>query len=740
MGEAYRARDAGASTPGVDFGILTVREDELAAVLTYLPPYETLRGRRLYNLCRLETASKDTYEVAVVRCLEPGNAEAIEVARDLIEELSPRWLLVVGIAGGLPSADLERGDVVVSSRIVDLTAETVQPDGERTYAVGGGPIAPEAAMVVANLPALKSALNDWYRVPTGLPGIAQERSPKVTAGGVASSDRVMNDAAIVEQWRRQVRGLKAVEMESAGIYRVASTRNIPFLAILGISDLIGEPRGVQSSRYAARTAASFTAAFLRTGPIAPRPARQRPTAGGARPSEGPVSPRAAMPFHMRKVSLTDVRGFDTLEIPLPGPPADAGQWLILLGANGVGKTSLLRAFALAFSSDEVVQALLGRLGRSSPMVRLRSTKATIQIECPAGFLPRMILGAGETGDRLDLRGGGEVAAPFAVAYGCRRGSALGGASREVNVSSPLSAVETLFDEGAGLVHAETWLRERKLAATLDTGSSEGAFLDAVLASLVDLLPGVSAIHVGADVIEVEGPGVGRVPLGALSDGYLTTTGWVLDLIARWAEDAKRRGLALDGSFRERMTGVAIIDEIDLHLHPRWQREVITVVRRLFPRMSFVVTTHNPLCILGARAGEIHILRREQGTGRVTIQQRDLPPGAGAERILTGEWFDLESTLDDDTLALLERHRRMLRKGSGGTLAAKKLEAELSSRLGSYGVTSIERLAQSAAAQVLDEETRGLTPEDRRSAKEKIVKLLRGPSSPAAKPRPKRRAR
>lgn len=725
----------------IDFGILTVREDELEAVLTFLPSNGMYRGRRLYNLATVETVEGDAYEVAVVRSLEAGSGEAIEVARDLIEELSPQWLLVVGIAGGVPGSGVWLGDVVVSSRIVDFTAETVQPDGERTYVVGGGPIAPEAAMVVANLPAVKSALGAWNDVPIGEAHPPREKRPKVTAGVVASSDRVIKDPALLEQWNRHVRGIKAVEMESAGIYRVASTRHVPFLAIRGIADVIGEKRTADATRHAGRTAASFTAAFLRTRPIAPRPAPRAAPAGFSPLAEAPISPRPGAPFHVSKVTLTDVRGFDALEIPLARPAEDAGQWLILLGANGVGKTSILRALALALSSDEVVQGLLGRLGKSAPMVRLRATKATIQIECPSGFLPRAVLAAGETGDRLDARGGGEVAAPFTVAYGCRRGSALGGAAREVNVLSPLSAVETLFDEGAGLVHAETWLRERKLAATLGAGLKEEAFFDAVLATLVELLPGVSAIHVGAEAIDIEGPNVGRIPLGALSDGYLTTAGWVLDLLARWAEDAKRRGTPLDGSFREQMTGVAIIDEIDLHLHPQWQREVISGVRRLFPKMSFVVTTHNPLSLLGANPGEIHVLRRDRDTGRVALEQRDLPLGAGAERILTGEWFDLESTLDDDTLALLEQHRRLLREGSADAPAAKKIEAELSTRLGSYGATSIERLAQSAAAQVIREDTGTLTPEDRRSARTKIAALLRKASAPAKKaPRAKQKAR
>jgi predicted ATP-binding protein involved in virulence len=261
----------------------------------------------------------------------------------------------------------------------------------------------------------------------------------------------------------------------------------------------------------------------------------------------------------------------------------------------------------------------------------------------------------------------------------------------------------------------------------------------VIATLIEMLPGVKAIHVGAEAIEIEGPGLGRIPLGALSDGYLTTAGWVLDMIARWAEDAKRRGIVLDGSFRERMTGVAIVDEIDLHLHPRWQRDVVTSVRGIFPRMSFVVTTHNPLTILGAQPGEIHVLTRDEMTGRVEVLQRDLPPGAGAERILTGEWFELASTLDDETLTLLEKHRQLLRAGKVDDPEAKQLAAELTERLGSYAATSIERLAQSAAAQVLDEEGRNLSPKDREEARAKIADLLRKSTTPAKDRRTKRRS-
>jgi nucleoside phosphorylase len=754
MTSAHRRSGGGAHR--VDFAILTVREDEFRAVLAHFPPYTTISGRRLYNLCRIDTAGGGTYEVAVVRCIEQGNGEAIDMARDILEDLSPSWLLAVGIAGGVPSSEITLGDVVVSSRIVDFSRETVKGGGEREYAVSGGPIAREAAIIVANLPALLPSMGGWSeasalgvarppvqareqdlygssswqaRVQASLErhSGSEPRPPRVTAGAIASSDRLIKDDGILEAWLDQVRNIAAVDMESAGVYRVATARAVPFLAIRGVSDLVGLRRDPDWTAYACHVAAAFTRAFLATGPIEPsRSPRAHPVA---------PSPRGAAPFHIEHLHLSAIRGFDEIGLSFGVPAGDEGQWVILLGANGVGKTTLLRALAIALSPEQVVQAVLGRLGRSAPMVRLGSQVATVDVRCPDGFVPRASLAAGETGDRLEARGGGEVGSPFLVAYGCRRGSALGGASREVDVSSPLASIEALFDEGASLVHAETWLKEKKLAGIQGgAGSRDATFFDAVVAALIRLLPGVGALHVNADAVEVEGPGVGRIPFGALSDGYLTTTGWILDMIARWAEDARRRNIVLDGTFAERMTGLAIVDELDLHLHPRWQRDVVSDLRRLFPRMSFVVTTHNPLTLLGLRPGEVYVLRRDEETSAVTVTQRDLPPGAGAERILTGEWFDLPSTLDDETLAMLETHRRMLRDGRGEEPEARALEKKLRSRLGTYADTSMERLAESAAAEVLDDEARGLTAEGRAAARAKIKDLLRPPKRAERSPR------
>ena len=89
----------------VDFGIITIREDELEAVLervgadTSWQEVHGQRSKRIYNQCVVPGPTPRT--VVAVRCLEQGNTEALNVARDLLEDLDPRWIFVVGIAGAV---------------------------------------------------------------------------------------------------------------------------------------------------------------------------------------------------------------------------------------------------------------------------------------------------------------------------------------------------------------------------------------------------------------------------------------------------------------------------------------------------------------------------------------------------------------------------------------------------------------------------------------------------------------
>src|SRR2546421_8843727 len=105
----------------VDIGIITVRDDELNAVLQgFRTKRQHIPGGRSYFMGRVTAKGGQHYTIAITRCAEQGNDASRSLAQDIIRELDPQLLLVVGIAGGIPCDEFTLGDVVVSTRIVNL--------------------------------------------------------------------------------------------------------------------------------------------------------------------------------------------------------------------------------------------------------------------------------------------------------------------------------------------------------------------------------------------------------------------------------------------------------------------------------------------------------------------------------------------------------------------------------------------------------------------------------------------
>jgi nucleoside phosphorylase len=123
----------------VDVGIITIREDEFCALLDQSPEGSCRRvGKREYNRRTLRTRAGSTYSIAIIRTLIEGNLEARGAAEDLIRDLRPAWLFVVGIAGAAPNSEFGLGDVAVSSYVYDLSVEAACGANDREYSIGGG--------------------------------------------------------------------------------------------------------------------------------------------------------------------------------------------------------------------------------------------------------------------------------------------------------------------------------------------------------------------------------------------------------------------------------------------------------------------------------------------------------------------------------------------------------------------------------------------------------------------------
>jgi ABC-type glutathione transport system ATPase component len=126
-----------------------------------------------------------------------------------------------------------------------------------------------------------------------------------------------------------------------------------------------------------------------------------------------------------------------------------------------------------------------------------------------------------------------------------------------------------------------------------------------------------------------------VDIDELSDGYRSILSLTLDLLRRLEEAfGPRKLFADDGTVAP--PGVVLIDEIDAHLHPTWQREVGVWFKRYFPRMQFLVATHSPLVCQAADS--VFVLPRPG-----VDEQGRMLKGTQLDRLRYGNVLDAYST-------------------------------------------------------------------------------------------------
>lgn len=295
----------------VDFALIAIREDEFEAVLHYFPPTAEAKGHhRTYEISDFETADGSIYRAAIFCSLEQGHSAAQAATSDVISDLDPAWIVLVGIAGAVPETEFSLGDVVLATRMIDFSITAALPDGTKETAHRGAPAHKAVQNFVSRLPALKSRLGDWNHpsklgvivppvsIEKGLSHITDDvwkdklrrslqhrfelneentpRLPIVTAAPIASGNMLMKDHVLLQDWLESARDLKAVEMELPGIFEAARSikGDKPVLAIRGISDVVGFKRDPAWTAFACKTAASLARALLNLNPITPRPKQQ----------------------------------------------------------------------------------------------------------------------------------------------------------------------------------------------------------------------------------------------------------------------------------------------------------------------------------------------------------------------------------------------------------------------------------------------------------------------------------
>ncbi len=399
------------------------------------------------------------------------------------------------------------------------------------------------------------------------------------------------------------------------------------------------------------------------------------------------SPAQTSTFLIRKVHLKNIRCFEdvTLDLLVDSRPS---LRTVILGDNATGKTPLLRAIALGLCDESDATALLKRVpGRFVRSYRAERGSIEIELVRNGSDEPcRIRTGifrttSGSEVVRKELSGLTSLEDIFAVGYGTER-TKPGIQSHDRYTTA--AAVATLFDHDETLQNPElilrrqpVWLRdqlEKKLLGILMLDDDRGE------------------IEASGKALDVTGPW-GRQPLEVLSDGYRTTAQWILDF-ASWLVYAGRV------SDPEGLSGIVLIDELEQHLHPQWQREIMARLRQHLPAVQLIVSSHSPVIARSigsvepgqAREKLIH-LTQDKG-GRVVVQETASLKGLTTDQVLASSAFDYLIQADPEVERVLAEASRLASKGSRRTREEerryRRVKEIMSALLVPEGDTEIER--------------------------------------------------
>jgi hypothetical protein len=380
-------------------------------------------------------------------------------------------------------------------------------------------------------------------------------------------------------------------------------------------------------------------------------------------------------MYIENLKVRNIRLLAEQELSFLNADGTPRRWTVIVGENGVCKSTILQLIALAAMGPKLGSALIQDAQRLRNINNSDAASFTTNFDSTGGYLPISLASSlCIEPDRFDLTPGGDstgalflddlrakrIPEGFVAGYGV--GRFLTEPGETVLPKDPVvNRVRGLFSFKHRMLginfynafnngrRANRFMESLREALTIGGSSSER------------LLPGFGGLDLSARRraqtsslseasflgLQVEGHSL-RLPPTWLSDGYQAMLSWVADLLGHAL-------LELDEGLDPRhLEGLVLLDEIDLHLHPTWQRRIVPLLREIFPHLQFIVTTHSPLVLASFEREEIILLKLCDG--EVVQDPAEIEPGVlTASEILTN-FFRVQHAGRPD---LVSKERRYL---------------------------------------------------------------------------------
>ncbi|MEK0337722.1 MAG: AAA family ATPase, partial [Nitrosopumilus sp.] len=284
---------------------------------------------------------------------------------------------------------------------------------------------------------------------------------------------------------------------------------------------------------------------------------------------------------------------------------------------------------------------------------------------------------------------------FVCAYGAGRGTSGTG---DIAGYSVINAVYNMFNYTEGLQNPELSLHR---IASKSKNLKEKA-LNSISKIMLGHISNDKNFSVFLDEtgIVVNGPW-GKIPLRDIADGYKSTCLWLTDLIGwAWTFDKRLKNI-------NKIKGILLIDEIEQHLHPKWQKSIIGDLKNEFPNLQIIATTHSPLTAIGTtelRDEECSIVVLQRIKNFIDFTVTSPPRRKRVDQVLTSWLFDLLITSDNAIKRDIEQYSKLYSKDKRSVKEEEvlnNLNEILSQELGS-GETELERKVTDMLDRIFEE--------------------------------------
>jgi hypothetical protein len=395
-------------------------------------------------------------------------------------------------------------------------------------------------------------------------------------------------------------------------------------------------------------------------------------------------------MYITKIRLKDVRCFDEVEIDLSD--CKLGTSILIAGNNGIGKSAILRAIAMGLCDRDSAASLLRELEGNFIRNRAKGQKGTKgerqadiaislvgeqkkewEIKTTVVEWKELIIERvrqtynGDDAEDAFVKFSNFWSQLFVAGYGA--GLRTTATAKFTDYFAP-DALYSLFKYDTPLQDPElAWRRLRSAEDQsrsyknnpnqLNGASSADEMVRGILRHVLDLSDDADVV-LEPDGIYITEHKVKKA-LDAMGDGHKALLKVTLDILVWYllklnysdhkGEERDWNALPVDSDKRPDIGGIVIIDEIEQHLHPKLQRQILKRLHEKFPKIQFIITTHSPLCISGTADVEVEgepgyqiysIYRTD--AGEVGIEKKPIPHGLTSDQILV-DYFELPTTIN-----------------------------------------------------------------------------------------------